>query len=128
MVEETVSVRGGELYAVRGHPYLVARMLSYDEDAPRLAECVKDLDAPVAYIQSVFVSPTIRGRGVGHELVRKALEKFHDAGVRYVFLHAMPDPGWEEELLRFYGDFGFIRAEKCQDETTLAFTMMADLW
>jgi ElaA protein len=55
-------------------------------------------EADGVHVGRVLTAPEVRGRGLGHRLVREALERI---GARRVVLHA------QDHLRRFYEDHGF---------------------
>jgi GNAT superfamily N-acetyltransferase len=61
----------------------------------------------VGYISGMEVSEPARGRGIGSEMLTRALTALHDLGVREVYLHAQPEHGHLDDLLRFYERHGF---------------------
>jgi ribosomal protein S18 acetylase RimI-like enzyme len=62
----------------------------------------------IGAIQNVGVVPTYRGLGLGHALVRRALDGFSRAGVRRVYLEVTAE---NESAIRLYRELGFCRAK-----------------
>jgi GNAT superfamily N-acetyltransferase len=98
-----------------------------EERFPRLARCIERGGWPAAYIEVLEVTKQERGRGAGRVLLEAALRRLGEAGVRYVFLHADADPGWQQELISFYEDSGFKVISGCQDKDVRPILMRADL-
>jgi GNAT superfamily N-acetyltransferase len=69
---------------------------------------------PGVYVQDLYVSPRMRGRGVGRDLVDAVRQRAAEWGGRYVKL-AVYDGN--EQALGFYQALGF---EICHDEQVLA--------
>lgn len=63
---------------------------------------------PIGAIQNVGVVPAYRGLGLGRALVRKALEGFHGAGLRRVFLEVTAE---NSGAVMLYREVGFRRAK-----------------
>ena len=61
---------------------------------------------PKARIEDVIVDEAARGQGVGEALVREALQRARDLGVRTVELTSMP---YREAANRLYRRLGFVR-------------------
>ena len=61
---------------------------------------------PKARIEDVIVDGDARGQGVGEALVREALRRATELGVRYVELTSMP---YREAANRLYRRLGFVR-------------------
>jgi GNAT superfamily N-acetyltransferase len=129
---ETVSVGhiivesdAGHLRGLVGERNVLARHL--EDRFPRLARCIERSGWPAAYIEVLEVTKEERGRGVGRALLEAALGRLGEAGVRYVFLHADADPGWQQELIWFYEGSGFKEMAGCQDEEVRPTVMRASL-
>jgi GNAT superfamily N-acetyltransferase len=104
-------------YWALGRPYETMRHLI--EDASRLVGLydgdrqigfcrVASDDTTYAWLFDVYVLPEYRGRGLGVELVREAVENGPHAGLRWI-LHT-------QDMHRLYARFGFTTpTERCME-------------
>jgi len=69
---------------------------------------------PGVYVQDMYVSPRMRGRGLGRDLMDAVIRRSRDRGGRYVKL-AVYDGN--QQAIGFYRSLGF---EICDDEQVLA--------
>lgn len=114
----------GQLRAHVGEASVLAS--HYSDEFPKMARCIQRSGWPAAYIYVIEVTSKRRGRGVGSALLSAALLECWERGIRTVFLHASPEEGYEEELIKFYADRGFKPALSCDDGNG-QLTMKADL-
>ena len=56
-------------------------------------------------VDSLYVSPSHRGRGVGHAMMTRTMEWFDGEGVRTVTLDVIDG---NDAAIRFYERFGFV--------------------
>jgi ribosomal protein S18 acetylase RimI-like enzyme len=63
---------------------------------------------PIGAIQNLGVIPEYRGRGLGHALVRQAIEGFYQAGLRRAYLEVTAE---NDAAVRLYRNVGFRRAK-----------------
>jgi GNAT superfamily N-acetyltransferase len=63
---------------------------------------------PIGAIQNVGVIPEYRGQGLGHALVRQAIEGFYQAGLRRAYLEVTAE---NDAAVQLYRDVGFRRAK-----------------
>ncbi len=63
---------------------------------------------PIGAIQNLGVVPSYRGKGLGHALVRQALEGFYQAGLRRAYLEVTAE---NAGAVRLYRSVGFRRAK-----------------
>jgi ribosomal protein S18 acetylase RimI-like enzyme len=63
---------------------------------------------PIGAIQNVGVAPDYRGLGLGHALVRRALEGFRLSGLRRAYLEVTAE---NSSAVRLYRSVGFRRAK-----------------
>src|SRR5205807_5909913 len=63
---------------------------------------------PIGAIQNLGVVPEFRGMGLGHALVRQALEGFYQAGLRRAYLEVTAE---NASAVRLYRGVGFRRAK-----------------
>jgi GNAT superfamily N-acetyltransferase len=107
----------GRIRAVFGIPELLSRHL-LAEGWSGLAQRVFDIPGGlVAYLTRVSVIPWERGRGIGTDLLRDALERLRGFGVRTVFLHVIPtEPERLSDLVRFYKRLGFQEDPCCPED------------
>lgn len=70
----------------------------------------------VGYIRNIRVVGEMRGRGLGGQMLDAAVEAMRHAGVRRVFLHATPERGKSEDLVRFYERHGFAEFSEIGDK------------
>jgi ribosomal protein S18 acetylase RimI-like enzyme len=63
---------------------------------------------PIGAIQNLGVVPAYRGLGLGHALVRQALEGFYQAGLRRAYLEVTAE---NTSAVRLYRSVGFRRAK-----------------
>jgi ribosomal protein S18 acetylase RimI-like enzyme len=91
---------------VTGETMLVAR----DDDGTILGTLTlvsyRVSSGPKARIEDVIVDNAARGRGIGEALVREALARAKELGVRHVELTSMP---YREAANRLYRRMGFVR-------------------
>jgi ribosomal protein S18 acetylase RimI-like enzyme len=63
---------------------------------------------PIGAIQNLGVIPDYRGLGLGHALVRQAVEGFYQAGLRRAYLEVTAE---NDAAVRLYRGVGFRRAK-----------------
>jgi ribosomal protein S18 acetylase RimI-like enzyme len=63
---------------------------------------------PIGAIQNIGVIPAYRGRGLGHSLLRKALEGFYQSGLRRAYLEVTAE---NSSAIKLYRELGFRRAK-----------------
>lgn len=78
----------------------------------------------VAQILSIGVLETHRGKGIGTELVQRALEYLHSSGVRTVKLEVRPD---NVPARRIYEKMGFVGVGEFHDSQGQWIVMLKDL-
>jgi [ribosomal protein S18]-alanine N-acetyltransferase len=52
-----------------------------------IADCGRDAEGVIAYIQTIEVLPAMRGRGIGRELLRRIEDSVRDRGAHSIWLH-----------------------------------------
>jgi GNAT superfamily N-acetyltransferase len=63
---------------------------------------------PIGAIQNLGVIPEYRGQGLGHALIRQAVEGFYQAGLRRAYLEVTAE---NSAAVRLYRGVGFRRAK-----------------
>jgi ribosomal protein S18 acetylase RimI-like enzyme len=85
-------------------------LLAYGEDGEVLGTLTlvsyRVASGPKARIEDVIVDEAARGQGIGEALVREALRRANELGVRTVELTSMP---YREAANRLYRRLGFVR-------------------
>ena len=85
-------------------------LLAYGDDGQILGTLTlvsyRVSSGPKARIEDVIVDESARGQGVGEALVREALQRATELGVRTVELTSMP---YRESANRLYRRLGFVR-------------------
>jgi len=66
-----------------------------------------DEEEPVAWLTGIEIEEGKRGKGIGTALLRRGLRELEKRNVSLVFLHAMADFGYEEQLDAWYVAHGF---------------------
>ena len=88
----------------------IALLLAYGDDGQILGTLTlvsyRVSSGPKARIEDVIVDEAARGQGVGEALVREALRRATELGVRTVELTSMP---YREAANRLYRRLGFVR-------------------
>jgi GNAT superfamily N-acetyltransferase len=86
-----------------------ARVVGLYDDGRQIGFCrVASDDATYAWLFDVYVLPEYRGRGLGVELVREAVENGPHASLRWI-LHT-------KDMHRLYARFGFVTpGERCME-------------
>ena len=74
--------------------------------------CVVSNGVTDAYIQDVMVHPNAQGRGIGSELMRRAIERIRETGIGMISVIY-----GDERLRHFYEKFGFFTMLCGQMET-----------
>jgi ribosomal protein S18 acetylase RimI-like enzyme len=52
-----------------------------------IADCGRETEGVIAYIQTIEVLPAMRGRGIGNELLRRIEDSVRDRDARVIWLH-----------------------------------------
>jgi GNAT superfamily N-acetyltransferase len=88
-----------------------ARVVGLYDDDRQIGFCrVASDDTTYAWLFDVYVLPEYRGRGLGVELVREAVENGPHAGLRWI-LHT-------KDMHRLYARFGFTTpGERCMERS-----------
>jgi ribosomal protein S18 acetylase RimI-like enzyme len=95
---------------------------------PARWKLLKSLEAPIAWLDEMKVAREERGRGIGSELMKTALDVLVENGVRYAVLSPRPErPDDLERLLRFYEGFGFQEVREFEGEPLWSPLMVLDL-
>ncbi len=94
------------LAAVYGPSRVVADYLN--EQGFRLLALHLPSRKKIGYISGMEVAEEARGRGIGSEMMGLALAAMAKLGVSEVYLHAQPEYGRREDLMRFYQRHGFV--------------------
>jgi ribosomal protein S18 acetylase RimI-like enzyme len=85
-------------------------LLAYGDDGEVLGTLTlvsyRVASGPKARIEDVIVDEAARGQGIGEALVREALRRANELGVRTVELTSMP---YREAANRLYRRLGFVR-------------------
>ena len=107
----------GECYWALGRPFATVQHLIDDakrvvglyDGGRQIGFCrVASDDATYAWLFDVYVLPSHRGRGLGAELVREAVENGPHARLRWI-LHT-------QDMHRLYASFGFTTpGERCME-------------
>ena len=69
-----------------------------------IADCAREAEGVIAYIQTIEVLPAMRGRGIGNELLRRIEESVRDRGARAIWLHV---DSQNAGAIRLYESHGF---------------------
>lgn len=89
-----------------------------ESGSPDAATCIRGDGRDAAWIEYIYVDPSSRRQGVGHEMVRLAMEALKKVDIGQVWLLAEPESGTKsdrEKLIRFYGGHGFgLAPEECR--------------
>lgn len=82
-----------------------------ERDFFELADQLRASESPTAGITGFVVDKGKRRKGVGGQMLQAVLSELDRLGVRSVWVHAVAEPGFTEELPAFYARYGFKGAE-----------------
>jgi ribosomal protein S18 acetylase RimI-like enzyme len=71
-----------------------------------IVDCKASSEPPAAYIQTIEVTPTYRGLGIGAELMRRIEASARDAGAHSIWLHVDTK---NSNAIRLYEAHGYTR-------------------
>jgi GNAT superfamily N-acetyltransferase len=123
----SVKTDGGFLVGVIADSDVIAKQFGKKSNPARW-RLLKSLEAPIAWLDRMEVSREMRGRGIGTELLKTALDVAVEHGVRYAILSPRPErPDDLERLLRFYEGFGFEEVGEFEGKPLWSPLMILDL-
>ena len=104
---EVTAGKSGTAHVLFGPTFFVGQVLS-ESGRDETAEWIGDeAVGDVAWLTRINVETGKRGAGVGTAMLRRCLRELEKRGVDLVFLHAMPDYGYESQLDDWYVAHGF---------------------